>query len=86
MKKLFLLILVVSQFTNAADLATELLKASDQGRGGFSEGIQWEARIDTFENDEQSIREFSVRAKQNDAYVEATAPAKNKNKSRHRSR
>ena len=63
----------------AGDLATELLKASDQGRGGVVDGVQWEAEIQTFENGEESKREFLVKAKQQDAYVEATAPAKNKN-------
>lgn len=79
MKKLLFLIFVFSKVAWSADLASELLKATDQGRGGFSQGIQWDAQIETFENDEQSKREFLVRVKQNDAYVEATAPAKNKN-------
>jgi hypothetical protein len=79
MKKLFFILLILSQKSFTADLANDLLKASDLGRGGFSEGIQWEAVIETTENSEQSKREFLVKAKLNEAYVEATAPAKNKN-------
>ncbi len=79
MKKFLLLTLFFGRLAFGADFATELLRASDQGRGGLNEGIQWEAQIETFENDEQSKREFLVRAKHNDAYVEALAPAKNKN-------
>lgn len=67
------------QLVQAEDLATQLLKASDQGRGGVVDGVQWEAEIQTFENGEESKREFLVKAKQQDAFVEATAPAKNKN-------
>lgn len=73
----FILFWVQAVFAN--DLAIELLKASDQGRGGVTEGVQWEAEIQTFENGEESTREFLVKAKQQDAFVEATAPAKNKN-------
>jgi outer membrane lipoprotein-sorting protein len=79
--KTFIVILSVwaMQTAFAGDLATELLKASDQGRGGVQDGVQWEAQIQTFENGEESKRDFLVKAKQQDAYVEATAPAKNKN-------
>ena len=55
MKKIFFLILLVTVFVNASDLATELLKASDQGRGGFSQGIQWQAQIETYENGKKII-------------------------------
>lgn len=80
MKTAFLFLsLFIFQTAYTANLATELLKASDQGRGGVEEGIQWDAEIQTFENGEESTREFLVKAKQRDAFVEATAPAKNKN-------
>jgi hypothetical protein len=61
-----------------ADLATDLLKASDQGRGGIQEGISWKAKILTVENNEESEREFFVQAKLDNAYVQAIAPARNK--------
>lgn len=76
---LLFLSLLMFQLVQAQDLATELLKASDQGRGGVAGGVQWEAEIQTFENGDESKREFLVKAKNQDAYVEATAPAKNKN-------
>lgn len=79
MKKIFFAFICLTRISWAADLANELLKASDQGRGGLSEGIQWEIKIETTENEEQSTREFLVKAKGHDAYVESTAPAKNKN-------
>lgn len=79
--KILVVILALLGLQNvfANDVATELLKASDQGRGGVADGVQWDAEIETFENGEQSKRNFLVKAKQQDAYVEATAPAKNKN-------
>lgn len=61
-----------------ADLAGDLLTASDQGRGGMKEGIEWQANIETSENGESSVREFSIKAKEHDAYVEALQPARNK--------
>ncbi len=79
MKNFLLAAIFLVSLRSWGDDATELLKASDLGRGGFAEGIQWDAQIETFENGEESKREFLVKAKQNDAYVEATAPAKNKN-------
>lgn len=60
------------------DLATALLLASDRGRGGLQEGIEWVANIQTTENGETSNREFLIKAKKHDAFVEALKPAKNK--------
>lgn len=77
--KLLIFTILASQITFADDLAMELLKSSDQGRGGITDGVQWEAEIQTFENGEESTRGFTVKAKLSDAYVEATSPAKNKN-------
>lgn len=61
-----------------ADLAADLLKASDRARGGVKDGVQWSATIETEENGESSSREFLIKAKGDNAYVEATKPAKNK--------
>lgn len=61
-----------------ADLAQDLLKASDLGRGGLGQGLTWKIQIDTSEDGEKSLREFNVKAKGVDAYVEAIAPARNK--------
>ena len=79
MKKLILLLLLsISQNGYAEDFAAQLLKASDLGRGGFQEGIEWKAQVETQENGKTSLREFLIKAKGHDAFVEAVSPAKNK--------
>jgi outer membrane lipoprotein-sorting protein len=75
----WMLVLPIFFALNAyADLATDLLKASDQGRGGIKEGLTWKTKIDTTEDGENTVREFTVKAKEHDAFVEATSPARNK--------
>jgi outer membrane lipoprotein-sorting protein len=69
---------VVWSLSARADLAQDLLKASDQGRGGVTEGLTWKAIIETTEEGETSKREFTVKAKGHDAHVESLAPARNK--------
>lgn len=61
-----------------ADLANDLLVSSDQGRGGIKDGITWNIKIETDEDGDKSTREFIVKAKKDDALVEATSPARNK--------
>jgi hypothetical protein len=61
-----------------ANEATSLLKASDRARGSLSGGLQWTAIVSTADAGEISDREFKVKAQGDDAYVEASAPAKNK--------
>ncbi len=75
----FISLLVMTTATAVEkDLATELLQFSDRGRGGLQEGIEWTANIETTESGETSIREFVIKAKKHDAFVEAIKPAKNK--------
>lgn len=62
----------------AADNATELLKVSDRARGGLKDGVVWDATIITEEDGDSSQRTFTIKAKENDAYVEALTPARNK--------
>jgi hypothetical protein len=79
MKKIiFFLIISIFQCAYANDFASQLLKASDLGRGGFSEGVEWRAKVETQENGKSSEREFLIKAKGYDAFVEALSPAKNK--------
>jgi outer membrane lipoprotein-sorting protein len=78
MKQLLFVAFVIFTATVKADLADDLLRASDQGRGGLKDGIEWSANIETTENGNTSIREFLIKAKEHDAFVEATGPAKNK--------
>ena len=61
-----------------ADLAMDLLKASDRGRGGLEGGSTWESQVETHEDGEVTVREFLVKAKKTDALVEALSPARNK--------
>ncbi len=74
----FLILLLAIPFYAKADLAADLLKASDRARGSVKDGVQWNAVIETEENGESSTREFNIKAKGDDAFVEATKPAKNK--------
>jgi len=79
MKIIFLsLLIALTSLTVRAESAIDLLKASDRGRGGIGEGIVWDAKVETAEDGEQSEREFLVKAKGNDALVEATEPARTK--------
>jgi hypothetical protein len=75
--KFFFSFLIFTSVLAKADFALELLQSSDQGRGGIEEGISWNAKIESIEDDEKSTREFKVKAKGHDAYVEASAPARN---------
>jgi outer membrane lipoprotein-sorting protein len=61
-----------------ADRAHELLLASDQGRGSLTQGLTWSIHIETVEDGDKSDREFLVKAMADDAFVEATSPARNK--------
>lgn len=61
-----------------ADLAHDLLKASDRARGSLESGLTWDSEVTTTEDGETSVRKFRVRAKGADAYVEALEPARNK--------
>lgn len=74
----YLILILAIPFYAHADLASDLLKASDRARGSVKDGVQWNAIIETEENGESSTREFNIKAKGDDAYVEATKPAKNK--------
>jgi hypothetical protein len=75
--KITLLILLFTLHARA-ESALDLLKASDRGRGNVGDGIVWNAKVETWEDGDQSEREFLVKAKGNNALVEATAPARTK--------
>ena len=80
MKMFMLVFLMLANSVLAADsdLATSLLQASDRGRGGLQEVLEWVANIETTENGDASKREYLIKAKGHDAFVEALKPAKNK--------
>lgn len=75
--KVLIPFLFLIPFVARADLAADLLKASDRFRGGLTEGITWDVQLDSVENGTASSREFAVKAKDHDAYVSATSPARN---------
>lgn len=62
----------------AEPTAEELLKASDRARGGVQEGLRWQSEITTFEDGEQSVREFVIKTKGVDVLAEATSPLRTK--------
>jgi outer membrane lipoprotein-sorting protein len=55
-----------------------LLKDSDRARGGLADGITWNATVETTEEGNTSSRTFLVRARGDDALVEALAPPRYK--------
>lgn len=61
-----------------ANLAMDLLKESDLARGTVKTGLTWKSQISTEQGGEKSQRKFNVKVKGDDAYVEATAPDRNK--------
>jgi len=73
-----LLLFLIATFTLRAETALDLLKESDRARGAVGDGLSWNLTIDTEEDGEASAREFDVKVKDADAYVEATGPARNK--------
>lgn len=76
--KLTAALIILGSVSAHADLAMDLLKASDRGRGGLEGGSTWESQVETQEDGESMVREFLVKAKKTDALVEALAPARNK--------
>lgn len=55
-----------------------LLRDADRSRGGAGAGITWHTTVESDEDGRQTSRSFVVKARGNDALVEATAPARNK--------
>lgn len=77
MKILFFAVLFTVS-TSYADMASDLLKASDGARGGVEGGLTWKSKIETTEDGDASEREFIIKAKDHDALVEALSPARTK--------
>lgn len=76
MKILLLLSFFLISIVANADLAHDLLQSSDRSRGGVQEGLSWQIKITTTEDGETSVREFQIKAKDHDAYVEALLPTR----------
>lgn len=58
--------------------AGQLLKDADRARGGLASGITWTATVQTTGDDSASSRTFLVKARGDDALVEAMAPPRHK--------
>lgn len=54
--------------------AAALLADADRARGGLEKGITWGVKLSATEDGETSEREFTVRARGNDAAVESLSP------------
>jgi len=67
---------VASASAQDAPTAAALLQASDRARGGLQKGITWTIKAESVENGDKTEREYLVKARGNDAYVEAIAPAR----------
>lgn len=71
MKRLFLLVTFIYSMSKAQDIQS-ILKASDRARGGVDQGISWNVNIKSWEADNVTERNFSVKAKGNNANVESS--------------
>lgn len=58
--------------------ALDLLQSADRARGGLGQGITWTVSSEATEDGETTSRSFLVKARGNDALVEALAPARYK--------
>jgi outer membrane lipoprotein-sorting protein len=58
--------------------ADRLLRDADRARGGLATGITWTATVETTGDGAGAPRTFLVKARGDDALVEALAPARNK--------
>jgi hypothetical protein len=64
--------------TAQSPTALELLQSADRARGGLGQGITWTVTSEATEDGETTARTFLVKARGNDALVEALAPARYK--------
>ncbi len=56
----------------------KILEYADRTRGGIPEGLEWTVKLNSVEEEEKTEREFFIKFKNNDSYVESTAPQKYK--------
>ncbi len=73
-----LLLLGSPQARAQAVTAEALLQESDRARGGVAGGITWNATVEAEEEGQKTSRSFLVKARENDALVEALAPPRHK--------
>jgi hypothetical protein len=81
---LFLVLVTTGGLAGSASLqsgpppADRLLQDADRARGGLADGITWNATLETREQSRTSSRGFLVKARGDDALVEALAPPRYK--------
>ena len=74
------LITMVTFSINAAETVdtNKILEYSDRTRGGIKEGLEWKVNLNSLDEGDKTEREFFVKNKVNDSYVESLTPKKNK--------
>lgn len=68
----------LSGFARAEVNTAKLMEYADRTRGAIPEGLEWNVKLSTIEEDETTVRDFFIKYKNNDSYVESKAPAKYK--------
>lgn len=71
-------LLLYALFLFAADSPEDLLRLSDRSRGGVPSGIVWEVEIQNTEDGNQSVRNFEVKTRNDNALAIATKPPRSK--------
>ncbi len=69
------LFLVGPCFAEQVDIQ-KILEYSDRTRGGIKEGLEWTVQLKSIEEGESTEREFFVKNKVDDSYIESKAPQK----------
>jgi outer membrane lipoprotein-sorting protein len=64
--------------TLSPDEVKKILDYSDRTRGGVKEGLVWDVTLKSWDDGNESEREFIVKNKANDSYVESKKPARYK--------
>lgn len=72
----------VDRLSADTKLSTEevqkILAYSDRTRGGMKDGLVWDITLKSWDDGNESTREFKVKNKGNDSYVESLKPPRNK--------
>lgn len=75
----YILVVLVSIFELAWAETVDtqkILEYSDRTRGGIKEGLEWTVKLNSVEEGDSTDREFFIKNKVDDSYVESKAPQK----------
>lgn len=64
--------------TLSPEAVKKILDYSDRTRGGVKDGLVWDVTLKSWDDGDESVREFKVKNKGNDSYVESKKPARYK--------